>query len=153
MVVYNRSDSLVNVWHVKCLFSLRERIKNIHFLYIINLALQPCKETWQASFLFHRLHIVQAPSVALMHTHTHMHCSKRTLWGCEAAWVVCCSLRDGAICCLASQGGQSLNRREAHCSAVPTKLPKFNIFLCILRCLSFNLLTYSLPLKCMHSVR
>ncbi len=56
------------------------------------------------------MHILQAPWLAFPHTHSHIHryTQTHTLWGCHSAWVVCCSLGDSAICCLASQGGQSL---------------------------------------------
>lgn len=55
----------------------------------------------------HSLSHTQAP-----HTHKRTHSNICTFRGCQAAWVVCCSLGDSAICCLASQGGQSL---PLHC--------------------------------------
>lgn len=74
-----------------------------------DLFLLKIRESWQPSSAYMQTR-THARKIARTHARTHarMHTNTHTNWGCQAAWVVCCSQGDSAICCLASQPGPSL---------------------------------------------
>lgn len=114
-------------------------------------------------FLVSSANILQAGTCTLTHpyTHTQRDTDKHTL--SEAVWVVCCSLGDSAICCLASQGGQSLpmyccpDSKGSPLQYNTTKASKNSNYFCafyvilLFSLLCSTCLDLTLPLQHMHS--